>query len=221
MEEPFKSWPTNQISLIWTRRRFAGRKTEVLRSCEPLSLSPSRSQVELLKEQCIVVDEEDRMVGARSKKECHLNANISAGLLHRAFSVFLFDSRSRLLVQQRAREKITFPAMFTNTCCSHPLYREEEMEEEGGRGVLRAAQRKLQHELGIPEEQVTLMHTSSRDQLGNALDLLLSLPPLHLLGHPLFSFFLLHSSSSLHSFSSPSLVALGFLYLLDSYPLQG
>ena len=112
-----------------------------------------------------MVDEEDKVVGTRSKKECHLNTNISAGLLHRAFSVFLFDSRGHLLVQQRAREKITFPAMFTNTCCSHPLYREKELEEEGGRGVLRAAQRKLQQELGIPEEQVNPSHTSSRDHL--------------------------------------------------------
>lgn len=47
--------------------------------------------------------------------------NIDKGLLHRAFSVFLFDSQNRLLLQQRATEKITFPDMWTNTCCSHPL----------------------------------------------------------------------------------------------------
>ena len=52
-------------------------------------------QVKLLAEQCIVVDEEDRELGARSKKDCHLNSNISSGLLHRAFSVFLFDSNNR------------------------------------------------------------------------------------------------------------------------------
>ena len=101
-----------------------------------------------------MLDSEDRVLGARSKKACHLNTNIAAGLLHRAFSVFLFDSSGRLLLQQRSREKITFPGMFTNTCCSHPLHRPEELEEEGGRGVLRAAQRKLHHELGIPPEQV-------------------------------------------------------------------
>lgn len=52
-------------------------------------------QVELLAEQCIVVDDGDHEIGARSKKACHLNSNISSGLLHRAFSVFLFDSRGR------------------------------------------------------------------------------------------------------------------------------
>lgn len=44
------------------------------------------------------------------------------GILHRAFSVFLFDSKNRLLLQQRAKSKITFPSVWTNTCCSHPLY---------------------------------------------------------------------------------------------------
>lgn len=44
------------------------------------------------------------------------------GILHRAFSVFLFDSKNRLLLQQRAQSKITFPSVWTNTCCSHPLY---------------------------------------------------------------------------------------------------
>lgn len=48
----------------------------------------------------------------------HLMTNINRGLLHRAFSVFLFDSQNRLLLQQRASEKITFPDLWTNTCCS-------------------------------------------------------------------------------------------------------
>ena len=56
--------------------------------------------------------------------------NINKGLLHRAFSVFLFDSQNRLLLQQRASEKITFPDMWTNTCCSHPLNKESELIEE-------------------------------------------------------------------------------------------
>lgn len=44
------------------------------------------------------------------------------GQLHRAFSVFLFDLEGRLLLQQRAHSKITFPGVWTNTCCSHQLY---------------------------------------------------------------------------------------------------
>jgi isopentenyl-diphosphate delta-isomerase len=83
--------------------------------------------------------------------------NIDKGLLHRAFSVFLFNSENELLLQQRATEKITFPDMWTNTCCSHPLG----IPGEGGdelvesvAGVKRAAQRKLDQELGIPMSQV-------------------------------------------------------------------
>jgi len=83
--------------------------------------------------------------------------NIDKGLLHRAFSVFLFDDTNRLLLQQRASEKITFPDMWTNTCCSHPLGIPGETGAtlpESVEGVKRAAQRKLDHELGIKTAQV-------------------------------------------------------------------
>ena len=85
--------------------------------------------------------------------------NINDGLLHRAFSVFLFDSSKRLLLQQRATEKITFPDMWTNTCCSHPLGIPGETGSEleaAIQGVRQAAQRKLYHELGIKAAQVPL-----------------------------------------------------------------
>lgn len=85
--------------------------------------------------------------------------NIDRGLLHRAFSVFLFDDQNRLLLQQRASEKITFANMWTNTCCSHPLGIPGETGVELGEsieGAKRAAQRKLDHELGIKKEQVPL-----------------------------------------------------------------
>jgi isopentenyl-diphosphate Delta-isomerase len=83
--------------------------------------------------------------------------NIDKGLLHRAFSVFLFNSKNELLLQQRATEKITFPDMWTNTCCSHPLGIPGETGvelPEAVEGVKRAAQRKLDHELGIKTAQV-------------------------------------------------------------------
>ncbi len=80
--------------------------------------------------------------------------NIDKGMLHRAFSVFLFNKEGKLLLQQRADEKITFPGYYTNTCCSHPLATPDERDETGHIGVRRAAQRKLAHELGIPTEQV-------------------------------------------------------------------
>ncbi|KAJ1967037.1 isopentenyl-diphosphate delta-isomerase idi1 [Dispira parvispora] len=113
-------------------------------------------QVRLMEEKCILIDENDVKVGVETKKNCHLMTNISNGLLHRAFSVFLFDLQGRLLLQQRADEKITFPACFTNTCCSHPLNTALELEEKGAWGVRRAAQRKLEHELGIPPEEIPL-----------------------------------------------------------------
>lgn len=89
----------------------------------------------------------------------HLMENIDRGLLHRAFSVFLFDSQNRLLLQQRATEKITFPDMWTNTCCSHPLGIPGETGvglDASVQGVRRAAVRKLDHELGIPSAQVPI-----------------------------------------------------------------
>ena len=68
-------------------------------------------QIRLMDEVCIVLDEDDVPIGSASKKVCHLMSNIDKGLLHRAFSVFLFDSQHRLLLQQRATQKITFPGM--------------------------------------------------------------------------------------------------------------
>ncbi|MCJ1433342.1 isopentenyl-diphosphate delta-isomerase idi1 [Xylographa pallens] len=116
-------------------------------------------QIRLMDEVCIVLDKDDKPIGSASKKVCHLMTNINSGLLHRAFSVFLFDSKNRLLLQQRASEKITFPDMWTNTCCSHPLGVPGETGadlETAVMGVKRAAQRKLWHELGIKKEQVPL-----------------------------------------------------------------
>ncbi|CAJ1081781.1 isopentenyl-diphosphate Delta-isomerase 1 [Xyrichtys novacula] len=114
-----------------------------------------KKQVQLLSEMCILIDENDSKIGADSKKNCHLNSNIDKGLLHRAFSVFIFNSEEKLLLQQRSDAKITFPGCFTNTCCSHPLHTDSELEEKEAIGVRRAAQRRLEAELGIPMAQVT------------------------------------------------------------------
>ncbi|KXN90039.1 Isopentenyl-diphosphate Delta-isomerase [Leucoagaricus sp. SymC.cos] len=117
------------------------------------SYDPEQSR--LMKERCILVDENDNGIGAVDKKTCHLMENINKGLLHRAFSAFVFrPSDGKLLLQQRASEKITFPNMWTNTCCSHPLDDfEEEKVEKDQLGVRVAASRKLEHELGIPRNQ--------------------------------------------------------------------
>jgi isopentenyl-diphosphate Delta-isomerase len=86
--------------------------------------------------------------------------NINNGLLHRAFSLFLFNPQTKkLLLQQRAAEKITFPNQWTNTCCSHPLHVKGELGSDLGAsivGVKRAAQRKVGHELGIHAGQVPI-----------------------------------------------------------------
>lgn len=116
-------------------------------------------QVRLMEEVCIVLDEDDKPIGSATKKVCHLMKNINLGLLHRAFSVFLFTPDGKLLLQQRASEKITFPDMWTNTCCSHPLGIPGETGANLGAatlGVKRAAVRKLEQELGIPNNQVPI-----------------------------------------------------------------
>lgn len=116
-------------------------------------------QIRLMDEVCIVLDDDDIPIGSASKKICHLMENINKGLLHRAFSVFLFDSQKRLLLQQRASEKITFPDLWTNTCCSHPLAVPTETGstfDAAVAGTKKAAQRKLDHELGIKARQVPL-----------------------------------------------------------------
>jgi len=120
-------------------------------------------QLDFMQEdQCILVDFEDNVIGYDDKFECHIfSPERPRGKLHRAFSVFLFDQSGRLLLQQRAKEKITFPEVWTNTCCSHPLtgYTPTEQDEphhvaDGSvPGVKRAAIRKLEHELGIPASQ--------------------------------------------------------------------
>jgi isopentenyl-diphosphate delta-isomerase len=115
-------------------------------------------QVRLMDERCILVTPQDEAYGEGSKKTCHLMSNIRGpeALLHRAFSVFLFrPTDGRLLLQKRADEKITFPSMWTNTCCSHPLSTSLEREEQGQMGVRRAACRKLPHELGTKPDQLT------------------------------------------------------------------
>jgi isopentenyl-diphosphate delta-isomerase len=123
-----------------------------------------KEQVDLMDEVCILIDEKDHPIGADSKKNCHLMKNISKGLLHRAFSVLLFDPQGKLLLQQRSDQKITFPGLFTNTCCSHPLSIKPELEEENQVGVKRAAQRRLKLELGIQPDLVPLekMHFLTR-----------------------------------------------------------
>lgn len=124
------------------------------------------SQEELMvKDECILVDSEDKIVGHANKYASHrFDAQQPEGLLHRAFSVFLFNSDNKLLLQQRAANKITFPRVWTNSCCSHPLHGYDPTEVDGDQdiaagavpGAKRAAVRKLFHELGIPSHELPL-----------------------------------------------------------------
>jgi isopentenyl-diphosphate delta-isomerase len=84
----------------------------------------------------ILVDEADRRLGHLSKEACHQGR----GILHRAFSLLIFNERGELLVQQRAPSKRLWPLYWSNSCCSHPRSMES-MES--------ATRRRLDEELGI------------------------------------------------------------------------
>jgi isopentenyl-diphosphate delta-isomerase len=86
-------------------------------------------------EQVILVDEQDNEIGTMQKMEAHLK-----GRLHRAFSVFIFNDKGELLLQQRAIDKYHSGGKWTNTCCSHPRLGEDN---------LAAANRRLYEEMGM------------------------------------------------------------------------
>jgi len=109
-----------------------------------------QEQIEMMEEACILVDEEDNILGKDTKVNCHLGE----GKLHRAFSVLLFNSSGKLLIQKRASEKITFPSIWANSCCSHPLYIDSEVN--GIDGAKTAAKRKMEQELGIEPDEIKL-----------------------------------------------------------------
>lgn len=83
----------------------------------------------------ILVNENDEPIGSINKMEAHEKA-----LLHRAFSVFIFNSAGKLLLQQRSFDKYHTPGLWTNTCCSHPFPSEDTKE---------AAVRRLKEEMGM------------------------------------------------------------------------
>lgn len=87
------------------------------------------------KEDVILVDQDDNPVGKMEKLEAH-----QKGLLHRAFSVFLFNDKNEFLLHQRANKKYHSPGAWTNTCCSHPRV---------GETVENAGKRRLQEEMGV------------------------------------------------------------------------
>lgn len=128
-----------------------------VRKNQHLAMDPT--QAFLLKEKCIAVDTNDKAIGEISKEEAHLlGPNGQLPPLHRAFSVFVFNTKNELLMQQRSEHKITFPGYYTNSCCSHPLHNcsPDETDEAYHVGIRRAARRRLQIELGIDPGSIEL-----------------------------------------------------------------
>ncbi|HYH86265.1 MAG TPA: isopentenyl-diphosphate Delta-isomerase [Pyrinomonadaceae bacterium] len=106
-------------------------------------------------EQVILVDEQDRELGASDKLRAHVE-----GALHRAFSVFIFDRAGRLLLQRRAREKYHSGGLWSNTCCGHPRPGEE---------TAAAAHRRLREEMNVACELREAFGFVYRAELDNAL----------------------------------------------------
>ena len=89
----------------------------------------------MAEEKVILVNEKDEQIGLMEKIEAHEKA-----LLHRAFSVFVFNEKNELMIQQRALSKYHSPGLWTNTCCSH---------QREGETNIDAGKRRLQEEMGF------------------------------------------------------------------------
>jgi isopentenyl-diphosphate delta-isomerase len=103
----------------------------------------------------VLVDSQDNEVGIMEKMEAH-----EKGLLHRAFSIFLFNSKGEMLLQQRALSKYHSPGLWTNACCSHPAPNETTLE---------AGKRRLQEELGLSTVLVEAFKFEYRATFDNSL----------------------------------------------------
>jgi len=104
-------------------------------SGEPARSTPSRV-VSREDEPLILVDSDDHAIGTLSKSACH----DGDGVLHRAFSLFVFNARGELLIQQRHADKRLWPSYWSNSCCSHP---------RSGESMDEAVTRRLEQELGL------------------------------------------------------------------------
>ena len=108
-----------------------------------------------MSEEVILVDEEDRVLGTAEKMDAH-----RSGGLHRAFSVFVFDSAGNVLLQKRARDKYHSGGLWSNTCCSHP---------RPGETIVEAARRRLFEEMGFTCELREVFSFVYRAEVGNDL----------------------------------------------------
>jgi isopentenyl-diphosphate delta-isomerase len=104
-------------------------------------------------EELILVDDQDREIGSSSKSACHRGS----GTLHRAFSIFVFNSDDQLLLQQRSESKPLWPLYWSNTCCSHPRL---------GETMEVAVSRRLSQELGFECDLTYLYKFQYQAQFG-------------------------------------------------------
>ncbi|MFD1551189.1 isopentenyl-diphosphate delta-isomerase [Putridiphycobacter roseus] len=106
-----------------------------------------------MREFVILVNELDQELGLMEKMEAH-----EKGILHRAFSVFIFNKKGQMLLQQRAATKYHSPNLWTNACCSHP---------RKGEDITAAAKRRLKEEMGMDctiERQFHFIYKAILDQ---------------------------------------------------------
>ena len=109
----------------------------------------------MAEEQVILVDQNDQKIGLMNKLEAHEKA-----LLHRAFSVFVFNSKGELLIQQRAHSKYHSGGEWANTCCSH---------QRDGETTLEAGHRRLQEEMGFDVPLKEVFSFTYKNAFGNGL----------------------------------------------------
>jgi len=107
------------------------------------------------KEYVILVDTADSELGTMEKMEAHEKA-----VLHRAFSVFIFNDRGELMLQQRAAHKYHSPLLWTNTCCSH---------QRQGESNIQAGKRRLQEEMGFEVDLEEKFHFVYKAEFDNGL----------------------------------------------------
>lgn len=106
-------------------------------------------------EEVILVDKNDRAIGKMEKMEAHVK-----GVLHRAFSAFIFNSENELILQQRSLTKYHSPGLWTNTCCSHPRF---------GETLESAVHRRLKEEMGFDCEVERKLQFVYKAQVGQGL----------------------------------------------------
>jgi isopentenyl-diphosphate Delta-isomerase len=115
--------------------------------------SAPKEEITAAEQRLIVVDETDRILGYKTRSECHRGE----GILHRAFSIFIFNDRQELLLQKRSKQKLLWPDFWSNSCCSHP---------RRGDTTLSAAARRLQEELGLQADLIHLYTFSYHARFG-------------------------------------------------------